>query len=192
MGLFVYKAGVFFSPLQRPHLGWWLRGESALHHWRRADVSTGSRKVSRYTPVMVLLLHLFSYIANSFVSHKLRQIAASIFLFFLPPFCRPFAAILVPPFRFGTPAEYPCPCAISLRRRVRLCYVGTQPFLVRTVSHHYLTDYSRWRHPAARFGRFANDFPVSAAGLCCNASLRTARHGSKRLEVSVVHFWPPR
>src|SRR5450631_3491666 len=44
--------------------------------------------------------------------------------------------------------------------------LGTQPFLVRTVSTHYLTDYFRWRHPAARFGRFANDFPVSAAGLC--------------------------
>ena len=51
VGLFVYEAGAFFSPLQRPHLGWWLRGESALHPWRRADVSTGWRKVCRYTPV---------------------------------------------------------------------------------------------------------------------------------------------
>src|SRR5450631_3695849 len=49
--------------------------------------------------------------------------------------------------------------------RVRI-HAGDPAIFVRTVTPHYLTDYSRWRHPAARFGRFANDFPVSAAGLC--------------------------
>jgi len=79
-----------------------------------------------------------------------------------------------------------------------MCSLGTQPFLVRTVSPHYLTDYSRWRHPAARFGRFANDFPVSAAGLGCNASapdgeIRLQKVGSLRstfLASPLVHGFP--
>ena len=78
-----------------------------------------------------------------------------------------------------------------------MCSLGTQPFLVRTVSPHYLTDYSRWRHPAARFGRFANDFPVSAAGLCIqriapDSETRLQKVGSLRcafLASPLVHGW---
>jgi hypothetical protein len=34
--------------------------------------------------------------------------------------------------------------------------------------------------------------PSPLPGFAYNASLRTTRHGSKRSEVSVLHFWPPR
>jgi len=35
------------------------------------------------------------------------------------------------------------------RRRLRMCSLGTQPFLVRTVSPHYLTTIPRWRHTSS-------------------------------------------